>query len=90
MYKTFTHNDLIRFLYGEMDNNEALMLKKTLRFDDDLNASYIDFKKTINSIDSLVYNTNSSELTIAKIKSFARGYSSTSSKVINTIDLILN
>jgi hypothetical protein len=73
-----------------MDNNEAIMLKKTLRFDDDLNASYINLKKTINSIDSLVYKTNSSEFTIAKIKSFARGYSSTSSKVINTIDLILN
>jgi len=90
MYKTFTHNDLVRYLYGEMDNNEAIMLKKTLRFDDDLNASYINLKKTINSIDSLVYKTNSSEFTIAKIKSFARGYSSTSSKVINTIDLILN
>ena len=38
MYKTFTHNDLVRYLYGEMDNNEAIMLKKTLRFDDDLNA----------------------------------------------------
>tara|TARA_B100000497_G_C7657592_1_gene395890 strand:- start:363 stop:584 length:222 start_codon:yes stop_codon:yes gene_type:complete len=73
-----------------MDDNEAIMLKKTLRFDDDLNASYINLKKTINSIDSLVYKTNSSEFTIAKIKSFARGYSSTSSKVINTIDLILN
>jgi len=90
MYKTFTHNDLVRYLYGEMDNNEAIMLKKTLRFDNDLNASYINLKKTINSIDSLVYKTNSSEFTIAKIKSFARGYSSTSSKVINTIDLILN
>tara|TARA_Y100000385_G_scaffold105868_1_gene109689 strand:+ start:1305 stop:1577 length:273 start_codon:yes stop_codon:yes gene_type:complete len=90
MYKTFTHNDLVRYLYGEMDDNEAIMLKKTLRFDDDLNASYINLKKTINSIDSLVYKTNSSEFTIAKIKSFARGYSSTSSKVINTIDLILN
>jgi hypothetical protein len=90
MYITFTHNDLVRYLYGEMDNNEAIMLKKTLRFDDDLNASYINLKKTINSIDSLVYKTNSSEFTIAKIKSFARGYSSTSSKVINTIDLILN
>ena len=90
MYKTFTHNDLVRYLYGEMDNNEAIMLKKTLRFDDDLNASYINLKKTINSIYSLVYKTNSSEFTIAKIKSFARGYSSTSSKVINTIDLILN
>jgi hypothetical protein len=73
-----------------MDNNEAIMLKKTLRFDNDLNASYINLKKTINSIDSLVYKTNSSEFTIAKIKSFARGYTSTSSKVINTIDLILN
>ena len=90
MYINFTHNDLVRYLYGEMDNNEAIMLKKTLRFDDDLNASYINLKKTINSIDSLVYKTNSSEFTIAKIKSFARGYSSTSSKVINTIDLILN
>lgn len=90
MYKTFTHNDLVRYLYGEMDDNEAIMLKKTLRFDDDLNASYINLKKTINSIDSLVYKTNSSEFTIAKIKSFARGYYSTSSKVINTIDLILN
>lgn len=90
MYKTFTHNDLVRYLYGEMDNNEAIMLKKTLRFDNDLNASYINLKKTINSIDSLVYKTNSSEFTIAKIKSFARGYTSTSSKVINTIDLILN
>ncbi len=90
MYKTFTHNDLVRYLYGEMDDNEAIMLKKTLRFDDDLNASYINLKKTINSIDSLVYKTNSSEFTIAKIKSFARGYSSTSSKVINTINLILN
>lgn len=90
MYKTFTHNDLVRYLYGEMDNNEAIMLKKTLRFDDDLNASYINLKKTINSIDSLVYKTNSSEFTIAKIKSFARGYTSISSKVINTIDLILN
>lgn len=90
MYKTFTQNDLLRYLYGEMDNKEVLMLKETLRFDDDLNNSFIELKQTINSVDSFLYNTTTSDFTIAKIKSFARGYSSSSSKVINTIDLILN
>ena len=90
MYKTFTQNDLLRYLYGEMDKNEVLMLKETLRFNDDLNNSFIELQKTINTIDSLFYTTNASDFTVTKIKSFARGYSSTSSKVINTIDLILN
>jgi len=90
MYKTFTQNDLLRYLYGEMEQNEVRMLEETLRFNDDLNNSYIDLRQTIDSLDSFFHKTNSSTFTIAKIKSFARGYSSKSSKVIDTIDLILN
>ena len=90
MYKTFTHNDLLRYLYGEMDNNEALMLKDALHIDANLKDSLVELKSTINSVDSLLFSTSPSDFTVSKIKSFARGYSSSSSKVINTIDLILN
>ncbi len=90
MYKTFTQNDLLRYLYGEMEQNEVRMLEETLRFNDDLNNSFIDLRQTIDSLDSFFYKTNSSAFTIAKIKSYARGYSSKPSKVIDTIDLILN
>jgi hypothetical protein len=90
MYKTFTQNDLIRFLYGEMDNSEAVLLKQALCQDSDLNSSFLRLKETFVGLEKNRFKTSASNYTIAKIKSFARGYSSCQTQLLGRIDLNLN
>ena len=90
MYKTFTQNDIIRFLYGEMDKSEAELLKQALRNDTDLMFSFLNFKETLSHLERDRFKTSASTLTLAKIKSFARGFSSYKSQLIGDVDLNLN
>ena len=90
MNKTFTQNDLIRFIYDEMSVEEADLLTDSLRQDIDLKIAYDELKACSILLDSTVISKKPSAFTISKIQSYARAFSSTKSNVIDRIDLILN
>ena len=50
MYKTFTQNDLIRFLYNEMTSEESILLREALLNDSDLCDTYYELKSSIEPI----------------------------------------
>jgi len=89
MYKTFTQNDIIRFLYNEMTSEESILFREALLDDSNLCDIYLELKSSMNLLDSdplLV----PSDFSLVKIKSFARAFSSKPSKYIDRINLILN
>lgn len=90
MYKTFTQNDLIRFLYNEMGSAESILIKEALLNDSDLHASYIQLKSSIDFLDTERFKLSSSDFNLAFIKSYARGFSSKPSKILKRIDMVLN
>ena len=57
MYKTFTQNDLIRFLYNEMTSEESLLLQDALINDLDLCAAYYELKSSIDLLIILSLNS---------------------------------
>ena len=44
MNKTFTQDDIIRFIYGEMNQEESVLFKCSLQSDTKLNESYHSLK----------------------------------------------
>ena len=90
MYKTFTKNDIIRFLYNEMTLEETILLREALLNDSDLCDTYYELKSSINILDSEPLLLTLSNFSHAKIQSYARGFSSKPSKYIDRIDLVLN
>ena len=50
MYKTFTQNDLIRFLYNEMTSEESILLIEALLNDSDLCETYYELKSSMKPI----------------------------------------
>lgn len=90
MNKTFTKNDIIRFIYGEMEGEEAILFEQTLSTNDDLNSTYCALKNTSDLIVNFSAPNHVSDFTLLKLRSFARAYTSAPSKFIDRIDLILN
>ena len=90
MFKTFTQNDLIRFLYNEMNSEESILLIEALVNNSDLYDVYFKLKSSMNLLDSGPLLLTPSNFSLAKIKSYARGFSSQPSKYIDRINLVLN
>lgn len=90
MYKTFTQNDLIRFLYNEMTSEESILLREALLNDSDLFEAYYELKSSMNLLDSEPLLLTPSNFSLTNIKSFARVFSSMPSKYIDRINLVLN
>ena len=90
MYKTFTKNDIIRFLYNEMTSEELISFKEAILNDSDLSDTYYELKSSMNLLDSELFLLTPSNFSLANIKSYARGFSSEPSKYIDRINLVLN
>lgn len=90
MYKTFTQNDLIRFLYNEMTSEESVLLRAALLEDSDLCTAFNELKSSMDLLNSKSALLTPSNFTLAKVRSYARGFSSKPSKYIDSIDLVLN
>jgi len=56
MIKTSTHNEIIRFLYGETSLNENEMLKGSLLFNNELRDEYQDLAFVKKSLDKAFKN----------------------------------
>lgn len=53
MIKTFTQNDLIRFIYKETSHAESKEIRKALLFDSDLLEKFKEIKDCIRKLDSI-------------------------------------
>ena len=73
-----------------MTSEESLLLQDALINDLDLCAAYYELKSSIDLLHSEPNLLSPSDFSLAKIKSYARGFSSKPSKYLNRIDLVLN
>tara|TARA_B100000886_G_scaffold334894_1_gene291114 strand:- start:59 stop:280 length:222 start_codon:yes stop_codon:yes gene_type:complete len=73
-----------------MSSEESILLRKKLLCDSDLCDAYYELKSSINLLESEPLLLTPSIFSLAKIKSYARGFSSKPSKYIDRIDLVLN
>lgn len=72
MTKTFTENDLIRFLYDELNADDALELKQALMTNTDLQNKLNDLRLVVKELDTL--QLSPSKTTLDNILGFSKGY----------------
>ena len=53
MFKTFTNDDSLRFLYGEMELFEQICFEAALTNDKDLYKEFVKLKETVELLDTL-------------------------------------
>lgn len=51
MIKTFTQNDIIRYLYKEMPLHESVAFEEAMDTDEELQMEYLKFDSVIKAID---------------------------------------
>ena len=74
MYKTFTQNDLVRFLYGEMNTEESKMLQLRVLADKYLMDELLELQEAFDIID-LAKAEKPSRLSEMLVISYANSYS---------------
>lgn len=72
MTKTFTENDLVRFLYDELNKEKKQALERALLTDLDLQSELENLRSTINDLDQVTYSP--SQRSVNKILDFSKGY----------------
>jgi anti-sigma factor RsiW len=68
MTKTFTQNDLIRYIYNETSQEESLEIQKALLFDDALHEEHKQLRATVNLLDELLEPGASSSVATSRSK----------------------
>lgn len=71
MIKTFTQNDLIRFLYHETSEQETKEINKALLCDSELQAQYNELNASKSMLDETQMQPSAS--TVLNILSYSRG-----------------
>jgi hypothetical protein len=59
MTKTFTQNDLIRYIYDETSNTESSEIQQALLCDDSLNEEYKSLSGVVSMLDELLETSSS-------------------------------
>lgn len=72
MIKTFTENDLTRFLYGELNTKQTEEIKQALSADPDLQDRFNELREVLIDLDKV--SSSPSDKTIERILSFSRNY----------------
>jgi len=72
MIKTFTENDLVRFLYNELSNKESEEIERAILTDDVLQEQISTLRKLHKDMDRL--QVSPSGKTVQKILEFSKGY----------------
>ncbi len=72
MIKTFTQDDLIRYIYQETTPEESIEIETALIFDEQLSETYSNLSGTVESLKAV--KLKPSEDTIDKILSYSKSY----------------
>ena len=70
MTKTFTYDDVVRYLYAETTENENYMIVEALALDDDLMNFYLDSLDIKNQMNKIVCSP--SDRTIGKVLRYSQ------------------
>ena len=73
MFKTFTQDDSLRYIYNEMENGEKMLFEQKLNSDCTFFQNYLEIKETIAFIDSTPL-FEPSTLSIALIRSMSASF----------------
>jgi hypothetical protein len=74
MTKTFTYDDVVRYLYAETTENENELIVEALALDDNLMNFYLDSLEIQSQMDKIVRIP--SERTVAEVFKYSRQFSS--------------
>lgn len=72
MIKTFTQDELVRYIYKETTNEENIEIEKALLFDEQLADEYAELSDVVRSIEQS--QKEPSDRVIDKILSYSRSY----------------
>ncbi|MFH6983856.1 hypothetical protein [Marinoscillum sp. 108] len=72
MIKTFTENDLVRFLYDELNENEREVLEKALLTDSHLRSELDKLQAVKKDLGKVSFSPSKSS--VDKILNFSKGY----------------
>jgi len=73
MTKTFTYDDVVRYLYSETTENENYQIVEALALDDDLMNFYLDSLEIKNQMNKIVRNP--SERSIGLVLNYSQQFS---------------
>lgn len=74
MIQTFTLDDVVRFIYDEMNEDEAHQIQKSMLLDDELMDMYQHLLVVKNTLDSNPVRKEPSQSSIDKILNYSRSY----------------
>jgi len=73
MTKTFTYDDVVRYLYSETTEDENYSIVEALALDDDLMNFYLDSLEIKNQMNKIVRNPT--EQTVGKVLNYSQQFS---------------
>jgi len=68
MTKTFTQNDLIRYIYDETSNEESSEIQQALLFNGSLQEEYKSLTRVVSMLDELLETNSSSSVHSSRSK----------------------
>ncbi|MBF90653.1 MAG: hypothetical protein CMP75_02670 [Flavobacteriales bacterium] len=88
MHKTFTKEDLIRYLYGDMNLEERQELLSAIFEDNTLQAEFLALKEAKKCLNK--GRLSPSNFAVNNIMSFAKALTVKPSKQLRMVDFVLN
>tara|TARA_B100000609_G_C17041472_1_gene344030 strand:- start:214 stop:480 length:267 start_codon:yes stop_codon:yes gene_type:complete len=88
MYKTFTKEDLLRYLYDEMNLEERKQLRSVIFDDNRLQADFFELKEAKECLKK--FQLSPSTFALSKIMSYAKSLTVKPSKHLRMVDFVLN
>ena len=88
MYKTFTNEDLLRYLYGEMNREERQELRSVIFENNILRSEFLALKETKESLKKGLVSP--SKFVVKNIVSYAKALVIKPSKQLKIVDFVLN
>lgn len=74
MIKTFTSNDVVRYFYGEISNDEKRNIAEAIAFDSDLQDVYVELEYNSRLLDVKV---KPKSITIENILNYSKNFATT-------------
>ena len=88
MHKTFTNEDLLRYLYGEMNREERQELRSVILEDNTLQAEFLALKEAKECLNK--GRVSPSVFAFNNIMSYAKALTVKPSKQLRIVDFVLN
>ncbi len=88
MHKTFTKEDLLRYLYGEMNREERQEMRSVILEDNKLQTDFLALKEAKDCLNQ--GRLSPSRFTVNNIMSYAKALIVKPSKQLRKVDFVLN